>query len=226
MSIQDLLKTFGDKIDVVRRSSLGLPRSIDIDLSVAITDQLYHLAGNVFYALHAPDDTVFLDVKINSNQSHAIRVFRAIGFETPFDKLYITTPAGQTGTMTLIYGTEAPEMLRIIDNRSSTSLGMNQILAELQGDSTPEGYAEYTVGPAGRHVLAANANRKGCWICSDINNTEDVYLGFDDSLTTPAGGNKWFHVLTPGAAWGVDNYRGDIYAKAAGQGQFVGAGEW
>jgi len=226
MSLPELLKTFNDKIEFVRRGSIGLPKTFDIDLAVPIRDQKYTLAGNVLYVLHAPDDTVYVDIKINSTQERAIHLTRAIGFETPFDTLYITTPAGQAGTITMVYGTEAPELLRIIDNRSSTSLGMNQVVAELQGDVAPENWGEVTVGAAAVQVVPANVDRKACWICSDPSNTFNIYLGFTNGVTTAAGGNLWFHCLTPGASWGVDDYRGDIYAIAGGAGQLIGMGEW
>ncbi len=229
MSVKDSLhipKNFPGQVDLVRSLSMGVPKGFDIDLSIAQNDFRYDIAGNIFYLLSAPDDTSYLDIKINENREKAFRLYRGMGFITPFEKLYITTPAGQMGTITMVYGTEAPELLRIIDNRSSTSLGINQVVAELVGDTTPENWGEVTVNAAAVQLLAANANRKACSICADINNTGDVYLGFDNTVTTAAGGANWFHVLTPGASWAVDDYRGDIYGIGTAAGQLVGTGEW
>jgi len=226
MSLQDLLKTFSEKIEFVRRSSMGLPKSFNIDLGTAERDREFGLAGNFFYILHAPDDTVYVDIKINGTNETPIHMTRALGFITPFDKLYITTPPGQIGTITIVYGTESPQLLELIDNRSSTSLGINQIVAELQGDVTPENWGEVMVGTTAVLVVAANVDRKACWIHADTANTSDVYLGFTNGVTTRAGGNMWFAVLEPGDGWGVDDYRGDIYAIADGAGQQVGMGEW
>jgi hypothetical protein len=226
MSLEKTLQTFGEKIDFVRRGSLGVPKTFDIDLSIAIVDQEYAIAGNIMYIVHAPDDTVYVDVKFNANRESTHRLYRAMGFETPFDRMFITTPAGQTGTITVVYATEAPELMRVIDNRSSTSLGMNQLVAELQGDATPENWGEVTVGAAAVQLLAANTNRKACWIDSDPNNTGIVYLGFDNTVTTAAGGNIWFKALMANGGWGVDDYRGAIFGIATAAGQLIGTGEW
>ena len=129
--------------------------------------------------------------------------------------------------MQVIYGTEAPEMLRIIDNRSTTVAGVGGVLDELRGDVTPENVgAEITAGVAQVQLLAANANRKGCNICSDILNTGNIYLGFDNTVTTSAGGNIWFHVLGPGASISFDDYRGPIHAISTLAAQAVGVAEW
>lgn len=226
MSLEKTLQTFGDKIDFVRRGSLGVPKTFDIDLSIAIVDQEYAIAGNIMYIVHAPDDTVYVDVKFNANRESTHRMYRAMGFETPFDRMFITTPAGQTGTITIVYATEAPELMRVIDNRSSTSLGMNQLVAELQGDAAPENWGEVTVGAAAVQLLAANTNRKACIVQADPGNADDIYLGFDNTVTTAAGGANWFAVLVPGQAFSVDDYRGAIFGIAGGAGQLVGTGEW
>lgn len=110
---------------------------------------------------------------------------------------------------------------------SPTILSLEGILAELRGDSTPENVGEeITVGAAQVQLLAANASRKGGSVCSDILNTGNIYLGFDNTVTTSAGGNIWFHVLTPGGSFQIDNYRGPIHAIATLAGQAVGVGEW
>lgn len=219
-------KQFPGQIDLVRNISMGVPKGFDVDLSVAIVNQEYNIGGNLFYLLSAPDDISYLDIRINENREKAWRLFRGMGFVTPFHRLFITTPAGQVGDITIVYGTEAPELMRIIDNRSSTSLGINQIVAELVGDVLPENWGEVTVGVAAVQLLAANVNRKACSICADVDNTGNIYLGYDNTVTTAAGGALWFHALTPGASYPVDDYRGPIFGIATVAAQLVGVGEW
>lgn len=216
-------ESFQAKIEEVRRTAIGVPKKLQIDLSIALTDQLYTVSGNLFYLLHAPDDTVYIDIKINSTNQPAHRYYRAMGLETPFHSLLITTPAGQAGTITIIYGTEAPEMLRVIDNRSSASLGVNAIVAELQGDATHETWdTEKTVGAAAVSAIAANTDRKGCIVQAKSTNTGIIYIGFDNTVTA----TKWVAELLPGMAFSIDDYRGALFAIGSAAGQLLGWGEW
>jgi len=159
------LNTFAQKIDYVRRASMGVPKTFQIDLSVALTDQKFDISGNLFYVWQSPDQTSYVEIKVNNTREPAIQ--------------YI----------------------------AQTGLNM-------------------TVGVAAVELLAANANRKACWIDSDPDNTGNIYLGFDNTVTTRAGGNNWFKCLTPGMGWGVDDYRGAIYAIATAANQYAGVGEW
>jgi len=222
-----LLDTFAQKINYVRKASMGVPKMFTIDLAVPLLDQPYHISGNLYYVWSAPNAEDYVDIKVNKSSEPALRCLRQTGLITPFDKLLITTPAGQTGDMVLLYGTEAPELLNIIDNRSVTAIGLAGILAELQGDVLPESAAaEITVGAAQVQLLAASATRKAFSLCADINNTGTIYLGFDNTVTTAAGGNIWFHAMQAEAQFGIDDYRGPIHAIATAAGQLVGVGEW
>jgi len=210
----------------VQRREAAVPRKLEIDLGIVATDQEYSISGNIFYIWESEDSAAEIQVKFNRNTEAAIPLSQQTGLLTPFDTVYITTPAGQTGTMTILYGTESPELLDFIDNRSQTSADLAAIRNQLEGDAAEESFAEITVGAAAVQLLAANAGRKACWIHNDINNSDDLYLGFDNTVTTAAGGNIWFAVLSPGMGWGVDDYRGDIYGICAGAGNAVGVGEW
>jgi len=222
-----ILGTFSKKIEYVRRASMGVPKTFVIDLSVPLLDQPYHISGNLYYVWSAPNETDYIDIKVNKSSEPALRCVRQTGLITPFDKLLITTPVGQSGDLVILYGTESPEMLDVIDNRSATVAGLTDILNELQGDQLPEDPgAEIAVGVAQAQLLAANADRKGCSICSDILNTGNIYLGFDNTVTTSVGGNIWFHVLVPGGSFQFDDYRGPIHAIATLAAQVVGVGEW
>ncbi len=215
---------FADKLAQVRKWSAGVPKKIDIDLSVAAVDQVYDIAGDLLYVWNAPDDNSYIDIRINETREPNISYYRHTGQHTPFYRLYITTPAGQTGTITLLYGTETPELMKIIDNRSATSAAIGDLLDELRGDITEENWGtEITVGNgAAVVIIAANADRKDCIIQAKSTNMGIVYLGFDNTVTT----TKWIAELTAGQAFTVDDYRGDLYTRASAAGQLVGWGEW
>jgi len=217
-------RTFeGDIREVIQRD-VGVLKSLQIDLGTPLTDQAYHLAGNYFYVWNMPDDNSYINVKINRNSEQPVRYVGQTGQRTPFSTLYITTPAGQAGTCILVYGTESPELVSLIDNRSSTVAGISDIRDELRGDVTPETWGnEITVGNAAAvQILAANVNRKACIIQARSTNTGIVYLGFDNTVTT----TKWIAELEAGMHFTVDDYRGDLYARADALAQLVGWGEW
>ena len=216
---------FPSDIREVRQRDAGVLKRIDIDLSIALIDQAYHISGNYFYLYDMPSGT-YIDIKVNETRESPVSYVEQVGQITPFDTLYITTPAGQTGTAVLLYGTEAPDLVSMIDNRAAVSGDIEAVRDELRGDTTPENWGEVTVGVAQVELLAASANRKACWIHSDIENTGNIYLGFDNTVTTAVGGNNWFACLTPGQGWGVDDYRGAIHAIATVAAQAVGVGEW
>ncbi len=216
--------SFSEQIELVRSTDIGVPRRLDIDLSVAAVDHEYSIAANVFYIIEAPDGSMYIDVRFNKLNQAQHRMYRQIGLMTPMHTVFITTPAGQSGIMTIIYGTEAPALLRVIDNRSATSLDMAQVRAELQGDTTPENWGtEETVGNgAAVEIINVNAARKACIIQAKSTNTGIVYIGFDNSVTT----TKWIAELEAGMSFAVDDYRGDLWARASAAGQLVGWGEW
>ena len=216
-----LLDTFAKKINYVHRHSMGVPKTFVINLAVPLLDQPYHISGNLYYVWSAPNAEDYVDIKVNKSSEPALRCLRQTGLITPYDKLLITTPEGQSGNMVILYGTESPEMLEIIDNRSVTALGLSDILAELQGDQTPEDWDEITIGVAQSQVLAANANRKSFSIQAKSTNTGIVYIGFDNTVTT----TKWWAELPANGSCDGDDYRGPLHAIADAAGQLIGYAE-
>jgi len=212
---------FQQQLELVR--SLQNAQQIEIDLALVQVDKPYNFAGNYFYVFEAPDQTSYIEVKTNATNQPAIGWVKQTGFIQPFTKLYITTPAGQAGTMKVLIASMAPELFTVVDNRSAISLTMNDVLRELQGDITPENWdTEKTVGTAAVSILAANANRKACNVQAKSTNTGRIYVGFANTVTS----SKWVAELLPGMAFSVDDYRGDIYAIADIAAQLVGWGEW
>lgn len=216
-----LLDTFVKKINYVRRASMGVPKTFVINLALPIIDQPYNISGNIYYIWSAPNAADYIDIKVNKSSEPALRCVRQTGLITPFDKLLITTPEGQTGDMVLLYGTEAPELLSIIDNRSVTEIGLADMLAELQGDITPENWEDLNVSLVAIPILAANANRKSFSIQSRSINAGLVYIGFDNTVSTA----KWWAELQAGQSCDGDDYRGPLWAIATQVNQYIGFAE-
>jgi len=221
------------ELDQVASHGISAAQFLPIDLSVALTDKEYSIAGNFFYIYSSPDQASYITVKTNPSDMSAPQYVFQTGFKGPFTKLYITTPAGQTGIMNIMIAAQDPQTFEIIDNRSGMSASMQNILtelqsgviaSELQGIATAGTYdTQKTVGNSNVvTVLAANTARKGGIIQSKQANTGLIYLGFDNAVTT----SKWFVELQPGQAYPIDDYRGPIFAISDTAGQLVGFGEW
>jgi hypothetical protein len=221
---------FTQKINYVRKSGIGVPRILTIDLSIAATDKVYDIAGNVFYILSAPESWSYIDVRFNESREAPIRLLQQVGLETPFYRLFITTPAGQTGTMTILYANEAPEFLRIIDNRSATNLDLQNIgvdiqaiLLELQGRTDDAfAYDEVIIGLTSLCFWALPHQRHGCSLQAKSSNTGIIYIGFTEYVAS----NCWAVELQPGMSFTMDDYRGPIYAIADTANQRIGVAEW
>ena len=220
---ENILNTFSEKINHVRKYSMGVPKSLKIDLSITHTDWVYGIAGNLFYIWSAPDESNYIGIKVNSSAEPMINYSVHTGLITPFDKLLITTPSGQAGTIVLLYGTEAPDLLRLIDNRSTTVAGVGGLLTELRGDLTPETWPNQTAVPAvALEILPANVARKACIIQAKSINPGIVYLGFDNTVHN----TKWIAELQAGMSFSVDDYRGALWAISTTGNDYVGYGEW
>lgn len=227
MNFKGVLDTFAEKIGYVRRSSMGVPKTITINLAVPILDQPYNLSGNLFYVWSSPTAVDYVEIKVNNTREPAVPYTRQTGLNTPFDKLYITTPAGQAGNMVIIYATEAPELLQIIDNRSATLTGISDILDELRGDVTPENFIGVTIAaaPGATLIMAARATRKACSVQALSTNTGSVFVGFDNTVTVGGAPGIWVWELLPGVPLTIDDYRGPLWGIATAA-QVVGTGEW
>ena len=221
------LDDFSRKIEYVRKGPMGVPKAIVIDLANVAADLIYDISGNIFYIWSAPDESSYISIKVNETSQPAIAYSVHTGIETPFHRLMITTPAGQAGNIVLVYGTEAPEMMRLIDNRSTTVAGVGGMLDELRGDVTPENFIGIAIGaaPGATLIMAARAARKACIIQALSTNTTNVYLGFANTVTVGGAPGIWFAELPPGMAFAVDDYRGPIWGIATGA-EVVGTGEW
>ena len=228
-----ILDTFAKKINYVRKASMGVPKTFVINLAVPLLDQPYHISGNLYYIWSSPNETDYIDIKVNKSSEPPLRCVRQTGLMTPFDKLLITTPAGQTGDMVLLYGTESPELLEIIDNRAAVVAGVDDmltinrdILAQLKGDTIHENFTGITVtaAPGATLVLPGNSDRKSFSIQTLSSNTGSVFLGFTDTVTVGGAPGIWWCELQAGRSCDGDDYRGNIYGIATAA-QIVGYGE-
>lgn len=223
----NIIDSFAQKIDYVRRGPVGVPKMFAIDLGTAIVDQPFNISGNMFRIWSAPDEASYVNIKINQSGEPAVPYQIHTGARTPFDKLLITTPAGQAGEMLIVYGTEAPDMLEMIDDRSTTVAGVGGLLDEMRGDLTPEAFIGIAIAPApvATLIMAARVERKGCCIQALSTNTGSVFLGFADTVTVGGAPGIWFAELQAGVPFTIDDYRGPIYGIATAA-QVVGTGEW
>lgn len=212
---------FQRQLDLVHQLGLQAVQQIDINLAVEAVDQEYNLTGNFFYIKDSPDAEMYVDVKVNSSGQPAVSWTKQTGFRHPFDRLYITTPAGQAGTIKILIASESPSLFEIIDNRSAVSEATEGVLNELQGDVTPEDFNQATIGLAQSEVLAANADRKSFSIQAKSTNTGIVYVGFDNTVTSA----KWWAELPPGRSCDGDDYRGPLHAIATVAAQLIGFAE-
>ena len=221
-----VLDSFAQKIDYVRRGPVGVPKMFTIDLGTPFIDQPFNISGNMFRIWSAPDESSWVTIKINQSGEPAVPYQVHTGARTPFDKLLITTPQGQAGDMIIVYGTEAPDMLEMIDDRSTTVAGVGGVLDELRGDLAYEAFIGITIAaaPGATAIMAARAARKSCIIQALSTNTGSVFLGFANTVTVGGAPGIWFAELQPGMSWTCDDYRGPVYGIAAAQ-QIVGSGE-
>ena len=229
MKFNDVLNSFSEKIGYVRHGPVGVPKMFAVNLGVAIVDHPFNISGNMFRIWSMPDESSYVNIKVNQSSEPAIPYQAHTGARTPFDKLLITTPAGQAGEMLIVYGTEAPKMLEMIDDRSTTVAGVGGVLEELRGDVTPENFVGIDIAPPATATLiwAARATRKSMIISAPSNNTGSVFLGFANTVTVggvPGAPGIWFAELQPGQAWTCDDYRGPVYGIATAA-QIVGLGE-
>ena len=223
--IDEILDSFAKKIAYVRRGPIGVPKMFTINLGVAET-RVFNIAGNMFQIWSTPDEASYVNIRINESGEPAIPYQVHTGAKTPFDKLIIETPAGQAGDMVIIYGTEAPDLLEMIDNRSTTVAGVGGVLDELRGDLAAEAFTGITIGaaPGATLIMAARADRKSCIIQALSTNAGSVFLGFANTVTVGGAPGIWFAELQPGMAWGADDYRGPVWGIATAA-EVVGMGE-
>jgi len=199
----------------------SIPQQVTLNLAIPLVDQEYCVSGDFLAIWQGPDAESYIDVKFNSRNDPAWRFVRGRKIETPFRKIYVTTPAGQAGDLVLIYGTGSPELLKTDSGPGYVDATLIEIRDQLRGDLLPEGYGQVGVGAAAVLVIAANADRKGFDSQADIGNTGTIYIGYTNAVTAA----NCVCALVAGVPFWRDDYRGPIWARASAAGQLLNYGE-
>jgi len=190
-------------------------------------EQTINLQGNFIYGVDSTAPGTLVSVQFSRKDSGVdyFDIVKGLGYLHPFDKLHVSWTAQAGETLTLLIGNLAPGLIGILDNRSQVSLtgGLNNILAELQGETAPQGYAVVDMDAQPHVIVGVNASRKSVILTADPLNTVRVYLGYDSDVTT----NKWFTFLDAGDSYIIDDYRGLIYGYPTSitAGNRIGYGE-
>ncbi len=207
-------------------AGVGQPKKLTLNLALAFTDREFSITGTQFGVWSAPSSADEIQVRFNENRAEQIPFSRTMILAVPFNKVYITVPAGMTGNMVILYGHGSMDLFRIFPSVPEPFTSMETILTairdELQGDVLPEGYNALAVGVAAVQVMPANADRVGCSVQARWDNTGIIYAGFDNGV----GPAAYQSCLAAGEGYTWDNYRGPIFAEASVAAQEVGWGEW
>jgi len=211
------------------KEQIGQPYRLRLDLAQQIADFEFSLAGRVIAVWDAPSSLDYVDIKFNRQDADAIRFTMGKVLAVPFTKLFITTPAGQTGNFDILYGPDSFDVLRIYPTPPALDMTLTNLLAvmqgvldQLQGSQAEIAFGVQPVGVAAVNVLPADPARTGGVIQATSTNAGIIYLGFDNTV----GVANCFIELAAGAAWSVDDWRGDVWAEASVVAQNVNAGEW
>jgi hypothetical protein len=217
LSLEEILRT-------VDAGGIAEPYVITLPLDNALIEKQISVAGNYFGVFDATDINVKISVKFNSASDTGVTMGIGQSFVRPIKRIFITSNAQAGKTITIIVASLAPDLFSYLDQRSQTLQAsyLADILAELQGEVTGTFGADISVGttPA-TLLLAANTNRKSCMIFSDIANTDYIYIGFTNTVTT----STKIVALVPGAVFAIDDYRGAIYGISGTAAQKVSATE-
>ena len=198
-------------------SGQGEIKVLPLDLSIALTDQRFTIAGTQIGLWDAPNQTDIIYLRLNEQSRPQIPFKRGKVLRVPFTEVYITVPAGLAGTAYILYGTGDQAILGIRPQVSEASEVLEDIRDELQGDQVPENWGNAAVGAAAVQILAANANRRSFHVQSALGNTQTIWVGYANTVTNINAAAA----LVAGQAFWLDDYRGPIYAIAGGAGQVV-----
>lgn len=211
------------------KEQIGQPYRLRLDLAQVVNDLEFSLAGRVLAVWDAPSSMDYVDIKFNRQDAHPIRFSMGKVLAVPFTKLFVTTPAGQTGNFDFLYGPDSFDVLRIYPVPPALDMTLANILAELagilgqlQGSEAEIAFGVQAVGVAAVNVLPADPARCGGIIQAASGNAGIIYLGFDNTV----GAANCFVELPAGQAWSVDDWRGPVWAEASVAAQNVNTGEW
>lgn len=201
------------------QQGIGQPRKLTLDLAIPLANQKFAISGTQFGVWAAPLQTDEIQVRFNANQNVQIPFQRGRVLAVPFNKVFITVPAGLTGNMDILYGHGSMDLFRIFPNAFDTDMTvvLTNIQDELQGDVLPENWGNAAAGLVQAQIIAANANRRSWHVQAGLGNAQTVWIGFDNTVTNLNAAAA----LVAGQSFWLDDYRGPVHAIAGGAGQVV-----
>ena len=210
-----------ERIADLIRKRIAQPRRLTLNLANAFTDREFGIGGTILGIWDSPNagDTVL--VKFNEDSADPIPMKRQKVIVAPFDKVFITVPAGLTGNMEILYGSGTINYFRMYPNVAEQSEVLEDILAELQGDLLPQDYGTATIGMAAVQVYPASATRKGFDLQAGLGNAGNIYIGFDNVVVA----NHAVASLVAGGSYSRNDYRGPLWANASAVGQLLNHSE-
>lgn len=207
-----------ERIAELIESRAAQPKRLTLNLALAFTDREFGIGGTILGIWDSPNAGDTIQIRFNEVSADQISMRRQKVIVTPFNKVFITVPAGLAGNMEILYGSGTINYFTMYPNDAE---GTGAIVAELQGDLLPEDYGTDVIAMAAVVVYAANANRKGFDLQAGLGNTGNIYIGFDNGVLA----NNAVASLVAGQSYSRDDYRGPLWAIASAAGQLLNRSE-
>ncbi len=221
------MKEFQKQVEAARKLNRAL-HSFDINLAIAATDKEYAIAGNFFYVLHTPEISDNINIRFNEASNPSLKLEVGLGFRSYYERVFITTPSGQTGTMTIFHGLVDPEQFAIIDNRTQAGwLVLENVLKQLRGvigaeRSANVGAGTTTVSLTAVELIEVNDLRVGWILQAKPTNSGIIYLGISSSVSS----TLCMRELAAGESWSLSNFTGAVWGIGSAAGQLIHEGRW
>jgi len=200
---------------------IAQPRRITLNLALPFADRQFDIGGTIIGIWDSPNANDTVQIRFNEVSADQIPMKRNKVIATPFNKIFITVPAGLVGNMEILYGAGTINYFRMYPNEAEGSVVMEQIRDELMGDLLPEDYGTDVIGLAAAQVYPASATRKGFDLQAGLGNAGNVYIGFDNGVLA----NNAAASLVAGQSYSRNDYRGPLFAIASAAGQLLNHSE-
>ncbi len=138
--------------------------SVVINIANAVTDYQLKLHGDFLYVMDAPA-SLNATVKFSDSKADPLILTKGRRYVMPFVKLFITIPAGQVGTMTLIIGKDAAfdfSDIGVVNINAITNPVKDQAANNFNVAGSP-----VNVGAGATLIVAANANRQSITVINE-----------------------------------------------------------
>ena len=210
-----------ENIAEIIKSGIAQPKRLTLNLALPFTDREFHIGGTMIGIWDSPNAGDTIHIRFNEQSADQIPFKRNKVIVTPFDKVFITVPAGLAGNMEILYGSGTINYFRVYPNEAEQAGAIDQIRDELRGDLLAEDYGTDVIGVAAVVVYAVNANRKGFDLQAGLGNAGNIYIGFDNAVTAANAVAS----LVAGQSYSRSDYRGPLFAIASAAGQLLNHSE-